>query len=65
MTTATLTTNPANHQRRLRAVVKRLVIELGYLEHCLAKGLQDTNVRAAASGIDTAINCLNEHIANG
>ncbi|MEM1310387.1 MAG: hypothetical protein AAGF98_13010 [Cyanobacteria bacterium P01_H01_bin.153] len=39
------------HQRdcqgRLRAIVKRLVIELGYLEHCLAEGLQDTNVQTA------------------
>ena len=62
MTTATLTTNPTNHQRRLRAVVKRLVIELGYLENCLAGGLQDVNVQTAATGIDTAIDCLNEHL---
>ena len=64
MTTATLTTNHRNHQRRLRAVVKRLVIELGYLENCLTEGLQDANVRAAASGIDSAIDCLNEHLSN-
>lgn len=51
------------HQRRLRAIVQRLVIELGYLEHCLAEGLQDTNVQTAAAGIDTAIDCLNEHLA--
>ena len=50
-------------QRRLRDIVKRLVIELGYLEHCLAKGLQDPIVQTAAAGIDTAIDCLNEHLA--
>ena len=50
-------------QRRLREIVKRLVIELGYLEHCLAEGLQDTNVQTAAAGIDTAIDCLNEHLS--
>ena len=64
----TTTTAPANtrtaHQRRLRAATKRLVIELGYLEHCLTEGLQDANVRNAAAGLDTAIDCLNEHLAN-
>ncbi|MEM9009267.1 MAG: hypothetical protein AAGE59_37920 [Cyanobacteria bacterium P01_F01_bin.86] len=63
MTTTTLTTNRTNHQRRLRAVVKRLVIELG-LENCLTERLQDANVQAAASGIDSAIDCLNEHLSN-
>ncbi|MDB9527840.1 hypothetical protein PN498_17730 [Oscillatoria sp. CS-180] len=53
----------AAHQRRLRESVKRLVIELGYLEHCLTEGLQVPNVQTAAAGIDTAINCLNEHLA--
>ena len=53
-----------DHQRRLRAVVKRLVIELGHLEHSLADGLQDANIRAAATGLDTAIDCLNEHLAS-
>ncbi|MEM6866913.1 MAG: hypothetical protein AAF528_00815 [Cyanobacteria bacterium P01_C01_bin.121] len=61
MNTAALSTA---HQRRLRAIVKRLVIELGYLEHCLATGLQDANVETAAAGIDTAIDCLNEHLAS-
>ena len=64
MTTATLTANRTNHQRRLRAVVKRLVIELGYLENCLTEGLQDANVKTAAAGIDSAIDCLNEHLSN-
>lgn len=63
-TTAISTTQSTAHQRRLRAIVKRLVIELGYLEHCLSKGLQDANVETAAAGIDTAIDCLNEHLAS-
>ena len=64
MTTATLTHQRTDHQRRLRAAVKRLVIELGYLEHCLTEGIQDTNIRTAAAGLDTAIDCLNEHLSN-
>lgn len=55
-------TDKASHQRRLRESVKRLVVELGYLEHCLEKGLQDINIRTAVDGIDTAIDCLNGHI---
>lgn len=58
------TTSPITRERRLRAIAKRLVIELGYLEHCLAEGLQDPNVQTAAAGIDTAIDCLNEHLAD-
>ena len=63
MNTTVSTPHQTAHQRRLRAIVKRLVIELGYLEHCLAEGLQDPNVQAAAAGIDTAIDCLNEHLS--
>ncbi|MEM6433284.1 MAG: hypothetical protein AAF773_05415 [Cyanobacteria bacterium P01_D01_bin.115] len=63
MQTATvLTTRTTAQQRRLRDITKRLIIELGYLEHCLAEGLQDAHVQAAAAGIDTAIDCLNEHL---
>lgn len=61
--TTNLMLNETTHQRRLRAITKRLVIELGYLEHCLAAGLQDANVETAAAGIDTAIDCLNEILA--
>ena len=61
-TTTVSTTQPTNRQRRLRAIVKRLVTELGYLEHCLSEGLQDANVETAAVSIDTAIDCLNEHL---
>ena len=59
---ALTTTQPTAHQRRLKAIVKRLVIELGYLEHCLAEGRQDTHLETAAVSIDTAIDCLNEHL---
>ena len=54
-------TQPAQ-QRRLRSVVKRLGIDLGYLEHCLAEGLQDSNVRKAAKGLDNVIDYLNLHL---
>ncbi|NEQ48445.1 MAG: hypothetical protein F6K00_34910 [Leptolyngbya sp. SIOISBB] len=63
MRTATASTLPTTaRDRRLRTIVKRLVIELGYLEYCLAEGLQDPNVQTAAAGLDTAIDCLNEHL---
>jgi hypothetical protein len=65
MNTTTVTTpHTTVRQRRLRAIVKRLVIELGYLEQCLAGDLQDTNIETAAIGIDTAIDCLTEHLSN-
>jgi hypothetical protein len=60
--TCLTTDHPTARQRRLRAIVKRLVIELGYLEHCLAAGLEDANLHTAALSIDTAIDCLNEHL---
>ena len=63
-TAATSNSTQAFHQNRLRQAVKRLVIELGYLEHCLEQGLQDQNIRTAAIGIDTAIDCLKEHMVN-
>lgn len=50
-------------QRRLRAVVKRLVIELAHLETCLASGLQDARILEAADGLDGAIDGLNEYLA--
>lgn len=62
--TTNVTINETAHQRRLRTLTKRLVIELGYLEYCLAAGLQDPNVATAAAGLDTAIDCLNEHLAS-
>jgi len=62
--TAITTITQTNHQRRLRAIVKRLVIELGYLEHCLTEGRQGAHLETAAAGIDTAIDCLNEHLTD-
>ncbi|MGD1930982.1 MAG: hypothetical protein ACFB12_18940 [Leptolyngbyaceae cyanobacterium] len=58
------TTRITTRQRRLRAISQRLVIELGYLEHCLGEGLQDAHVQTAAAGLDTAIDCLNEHLTS-
>lgn len=60
--TAIITIRQTHHQRRLKAIVQRLVIELGYLEYYLAEGLQDAHLETAAAGIDTAIDCLNEHL---
>ncbi|MGF1460314.1 MAG: hypothetical protein ACFBSG_14975 [Leptolyngbyaceae cyanobacterium] len=60
--TTAFTPQPVHHQRRLRTIVKRLVIELWYLEHCLDNGLRDPQVETAAAGIDTAIDCLNQHL---
>lgn len=57
-------TRQTKHQRRLKTIVKRLVIELGYLEHCLIEGRQDAHLETAAVSIDTAIDCLNEHLAD-
>lgn len=58
------TTQLTVRQRRLRSLTKRLVIELGYLEYCLAEGLQEPHLQTAAAGIDTAIDCLNEYLAD-
>jgi hypothetical protein len=63
-TTTRPTPKTTAHQRRLRDLVKRLVIELDYLEHCLAEGLQDPQLQTAAAGIDTAIDCLNDYLAD-
>jgi hypothetical protein len=50
-------------QRRLRTAVKRLVIELGYLELCLDEGVLDPKLNAAALSIDNAVDRLNEYLA--
>ena len=63
-TTTTPTFNDTDHQRRLRTATQRLVIELGYLEHCLTPDRQNLHLRAAASGLDIAIDCLNEHLSD-
>lgn len=65
MNTSTLSTiHPTTRQRRLKAMVKRLVIELGYLEYCLAEGWEADHVQTAAVNLDTAIDCLNEHLSS-
>lgn len=67
MTTAVTTAIiPINRttQRRLRTTVKRLVIELGYLENCLDEGMLDEHLRGAAIGIDAAIDRLNHYLAH-
>ncbi|NER79423.1 MAG: hypothetical protein F6K42_07540 [Leptolyngbya sp. SIO1D8] len=64
MTTATTPVNNSPDRKRLRTIVKRLVIELGYLEHCLAENPQDADFRAAVASLDTAIDRLNQHLAN-
>ena len=56
------THDPAARQSRLRTLVKRLVIELGYLEYCLDKNHENPNLQTAALSLDTAIDCLNEHL---
>jgi hypothetical protein len=61
---STSLSHPA-HQRRLRSVVKRLVIELAHLETCLDGGVQDARVIAAADGLDGAIDGLNAYLAAG
>lgn len=53
-----------DHQHRLKTMTKRLVIELGYLESCLAKDLHNAHVSVAAAGLDTAIACLNDLLAS-
>lgn len=52
-------------QRRIRTTIKRLVIELGYLERCLDEGLLDTHIHAATLGLDDAVDRLNAYLANG
>ena len=55
-------TPTAAQQRRLRAVIKRLVIELAHLDACLDSGLQDGRIQTAADGLDRAIDGLNEYL---
>ena len=62
MSPITMTTRQTHHQHRLKTIVKRLVIELGYLEHCLSESRQDTHLETAAISIDTAIDSLTEHL---
>ena len=38
------------------------MIKFTYLNHCLTEGRQDAHLETAAVSIDTAIDCLNEHL---
>ncbi len=64
MTTLASAMSRTAHQRRLRTAVQRLVIDLGYLEHCLASGCQDAPIHIAAEHLDAAIAVLNEHLTS-
>jgi hypothetical protein len=61
----TLSLSPQRlHQRRLRETVKRLVIELGYLDHYLQTSSPDPGLQTVAGYLDTAITYLNQHLAS-
>lgn len=51
-----------DHQLRLRAIVKRLVIDLGYLEYCGEQGLIMPDLAIGASHLDAAIDAFNEYL---
>jgi hypothetical protein len=51
-----------NHKQRLRDGVKRLVIEMGYLERLDPDG-KDLHLRLAKSSIDFAVDLLNKYLA--
>jgi len=53
---------PTAHQRRVRAIVKRLVIDLGYLEYCAEQGSIMPDLAIGASHIDAAIDAFNEYL---
>ena len=61
MTTRTLTP----HQYRLRAIVKRLVIDLGYLEQMSELGATQPRLHAAAVCLDRAVEVLNAELEAG
>jgi len=61
-TTATVAPSSTAHHQRVRAIVRRLVIELGYLERCQRNGDRDLNLQIAIAGIDAAIDDLNEYL---
>lgn len=53
---------PTAHEQRLRAIVKRLVIDLGYLEHCSYNESVIIDVAKSAGFISAAVDCLNEYL---
>lgn len=61
MTTTTASPTAA-HRARLRRMVQRLVIEQGYLQHCIEQGIDKATIRLAADYLDDAIEHLNEYL---
>lgn len=61
---AVKTQNPlaALDSKRLRTMVKGLVISLGYLQHWLEKGGDNSFIHVAATSLDTAIDALNSYL---
>jgi hypothetical protein len=53
---------PNAHDQRLRAIVKRLVIDLGYLQWFEVEHPEDLKVRFATAALDAAIDDLAEKI---
>lgn len=53
---------PTAHQLRVRAIVKHLVIELGYLEHWSEQHTVMPELAICASHIDAAIDAFNEYL---
>ena len=53
------TSTVSNPQERISKGVKRLVIELGYLEHCIAEGILDPNIQVVINDLNAAIDNLN------
>ncbi|MGD1939873.1 MAG: hypothetical protein ACFB0G_01040 [Leptolyngbyaceae cyanobacterium] len=68
MTTATQEpiTHPiptaAFHEARIKAMLKRLVIQLGYLQQQVESGVSDPSVSYASLAIDTSIDALTDHL---
>jgi hypothetical protein len=54
---------PKQHQARLRQIVKRLVIDYGYLEQVISESPDYcSHERAIASCLDAAIDTINERL---
>ena len=61
-TTLAQTSDRTAHYQRVRAIVKRLVIDLGYLERCQAEGIQDVRFQIAVAGLDASVDDLNTYL---
>lgn len=53
---------PTAHQLRLRAIVKRLVIDLGYLENYLSSSHENSILYLVAWNLNIVIDTLNGHL---